>query len=303
MTIPITTGNIPNLLRPGLFSVFGNYNTFPDLWKETYSQHIAKHAVEYDLEMQSLPLAKLKLEGGPIALGDIKQAYESTYQILTYGIGFVITKEAIRDNLYPDQFPQQALNLRNSLSTVKNINGAALFNNAFDPNLSGGADLQPLASTQHPIVGGVVANTFNTATGLNESSLQDTITLMKGWKNVGGLQINTNARKLKVSQYNAYNASKLLNSAYSPASGINAINSIVHDKYIPGGFIVNQFILRPTFWAVLTDEPNGFKYFKKQGLEIDFLTDTSTRNVTVVADERYVFGYSNFRGAIINVGA
>lgn len=303
MSIPITRGNIPNLLRPGLFSVFGNYNTYPDLWKELYSQHVAKHATEYDVEMQGLPLARLKPEGSPISLGDIKQVYESSYQTLTYGIGFVITKEAIQDNVYPEQFPQQSLNLRNSLSTVKNINGASLFNNAFDPIFSVGADGQPLASTQHPITGGVVANTFNAATDMNESSLQDVITLMKGWKSVGGLPINTNARKLLVSQYGAYNGSILLNSAYSPASGINAINPIVHDKYIPGGLVVNQFILRPKFWAVLTDEPNGFKYFRKQGLEIDFLTDTSTRNVTVVADERYVFGYSNPRGAIINIGA
>lgn len=303
MTIPITRGNIPNLLRPGLFSAFGNYNTYGDLWKEAYSQHQARHATEYDLELQGLPLAKLKPEGTHVAMGDMKQAYESSYQSLTYGIGFLITKEAIEDNLYPEQFPQQALNLRNSLSTVKNINGAALFNNAFDPLLSVGSDGQPLASTQHPVVGSTLANTFNAATDVNESSLQDAITLMKGWRSVAGLQINTNARKLLVSQYNAFNASKLLNSAYSPASGINAINAIAHDKYIPGGYVTNQFILRPKFWALLTDEPNGFKYFRKRGLEIDFLTDTGTGNVKVVADERYVFGYSNWRGAIINIGA
>ena len=64
----ITLSNIPSLLRPGLFSVFEDYNIFPQWWREVYTTHRSDKAVEYDLQMQSLPLAQLKSEAGPIAL-------------------------------------------------------------------------------------------------------------------------------------------------------------------------------------------------------------------------------------------
>jgi hypothetical protein len=298
----INRSYIQSLLRPGLYSVFGNYDVYPDLWKEIYSQHVSDKAVEYIVEIQGLGLAQLKPEGNPVALSDMKQFQESSFVNQTYGIGFVITREALRDNQYPDQFPQQALNLRNSLSTVKNTNGAAVFNNAFN-SLSTGADGQPLASTQHPTAVGTLANTFTDNPGLNESSLEDAITIIKGWTNAAGLRINTNALKLLVPQAGAFQASRLLNSQYRMDTGDNTISAIVHDKYIPGGFIANQFILNPKFWGVLTDEPNGFMYFSKEKLDVDFLTDSNTDNVTVRAIERYSFGYANWRGGFFALGA
>src|ERR1700760_224058 len=128
----INRSYITSLLRPGLHAVFGNYNIYPDLWKEFYSQHTSDKAVEYEIEIQGLPLAQLKPDGAPVAMGDMKQVYESSYVNNFYGIGFQITRAAIEDNLYKDQFPQQALNLRNSLATVKNTYGTFFINNAFN---------------------------------------------------------------------------------------------------------------------------------------------------------------------------
>ena len=68
-----------------------------------------------------------------------------------------------------------------------------------------------------------------------------------------------------------------------------------HDKYMPGGYVVNQFITNPNYWFILTDEPNGFKYYLRENLDIDFITDVVTDNVTVSAIERYAFGCSNWR--------
>lgn len=298
----INRSYISSLLRPGLHAVFGNYDIYPDLWKDIYSQHTSDKAVEYEMEMQGLGLAQLKADGAPVALGEMKQVFETQYQNNFYGIGFVITRAAIEDNLYKDQFPQQALNLRNSLATVKNVNGAALFNNAFNLN-SIGSDLQPLASTQHPTANGTLANTFTNGVGLNESSIEDAITIIKGWTNYAGLRINTNTIKLLVPQAGAYQASRLLNSQYRTGTANNDISSIVHDKYMPGGFIVNQFIINPNFWGILTDEPNGFKYFSRTKPEVDFITDPNTDNVTVRIIERYAMNFSNWRAGFFSIGA
>ena len=54
----------------------------------------------------------------------MQQAYETSYVNQYYGISFQITRAAIMDNLYQSEFPQQAMQLRNSLDTLKNVNGA-----------------------------------------------------------------------------------------------------------------------------------------------------------------------------------
>lgn len=293
---------IPALLRPGANTIYGDYNVFPDLWTKIYAHNVAKHAVEYDVEIQGLPLATKKPEGSPTFLADMKQAYITAYTIYTYSIGFQITREAIEDNVYQDQFPQQALNLRNSMSTLKNTNGAYVFNNATNLN-SVGNDGEPLLSTKHPTAQGTLANTFSNGVGLNETSLEEAITMIKQWTNVAGLPIDLSARKLLVPTGLNYQASRLLNTAYRTGTANHDISAIVHDKHIPGGFIVNRFITNPGFWGLITDHPNGFKYFSKVKANVDFLTDTNTDNVMVRILERYAMGYTSWRGFFGSIGA
>jgi hypothetical protein len=298
----INRSNFPTLLRPGLKTVFANYQTYPDLWKRIYSQHISDKAVEYEMEMQGLGLAQSKFDGSSVAAGTMNQAYESSYVNQYYGISFQITRAAIMDNLYQSEFPQQALQLRNSLSTLKNTNAAAVFNNAFTA-ASTGSDGQPLCSTVHPIANGTLANTFNNGVGFNEAAVEDAITLIKSWENMAGLKIDLNSVKVLVPQSRAFDASRIFKSEFRTGSGTNDINALYHDKYMPGGYIINQFITNPNYWFILTDEPNGFKFFQREKLEIDFVTDVVTDNVTVRAIERYCFGYSNWRGAFGSTGA
>jgi len=298
----INRSNIPTLLRPGLISVFGDYNIYPNLWKEIYSQHRSDKAVEYEMEMQGLPLAQPKADGAPVSSGSMQQAYETSYINQYYGISFQITRAAIMDNLYQSEFPQQARQLRNSLDTLKNVNGAFIFNNAFTAS-STVSDGQPLCSQFHPISTGTLANTFANGVQFNEASLEDAITLIKSWSNVAGLPINTSTVKVLVPQSRAFDASRILKSEFRTGTTNNDINAIVHDKYMPGGFVVNQFITNPNYWFVLTDQDNGFKYYLRENLDIDFITDVVTDNVTVRAIERYSFGCSNWRAVFGSQGA
>lgn len=298
----INRSNIPTLLRPGLAAVFGDYNVYPHLWKDIYTQHRSDKAVEYEMEMQGLPLAQIKADGSPVASGSMQQAYETSYVNQYYGISFQITRAAIMDNQYQSEFPQQSMQLRNSLETLKNVNGAYLFNNAFTA-ASTLSDGQPMCSTTHPISTGTLANTFNNGVQFNEAAVEDAITLIKSWANVAGLKINLNSVKALVPQSRAFDAARIFKSEYRTGTANNDINAIVHDKYMPGGYIVNQFLTNPNSWFILTDEANGFKYYLRENLDIDFITDVVTDNVTVRAIERYAFGCSNWRAVFGSVGA
>lgn len=298
----INRSNIPTLLRPGLAAVFGDYNVYPALWKEVYSQHRSDKAVEYEMEMQGLPLAQIKADGSPVSSATMQQAYETSYVNQYYGISFQITRAAIMDNLYQSEFPQQAMQLRNSLDTLKNVNGAFIFNNAFT-SASTVSDGQPLCSTAHPISTGTLANTFANGVQFNEASVEDAITLIKSWANVAGLKINMNSIKALIPQSRAFDAARIFKSEFRTGTANNDINAIFHDKYMPGGYVINQFITNPNFWFILTDEANGFKYYLRENLDIDFITDVVTDNVTVRAIERYAFNCSNWRAVFGSTGA
>jgi hypothetical protein len=298
----INRSNISSLLRPGLVDVFGDWNVYPHLWKDIYSTHTSDKAAEYDLEMQGLPIGQIKADGAQVAQGSFNQAYETSYVHQYYGISFQITRAAIMDNQYQSQFPQQAVQLRNSLSTLKNINAAYIFNNAFGAN-STVSDGQPLCSPIHPISTGTLANTFTNGVSFTESALEDAITMIKSWYNMAGLQINLSSVKTLVPQSRAFDAARIFKSEYRTQTANNDINAIVHDKYMPGGYIVNQFITNPNYWFVLTDEHHGFKHYQRENLDIDFITDVVTDNVTVRALERYSFGCSNWRAVFGSMGA
>ena len=81
-----------------------------------------------------------------------------------------ITKEAIEDNLYQNQFPQQAVSLRNSLRISKNTLSTNVLNNAFNAAYPIG-DGQPVCSENHPIDGGVFSNTFNAHVDFSEAGV------------------------------------------------------------------------------------------------------------------------------------
>lgn len=286
--------DFPSLLRPDLADVFGDWNIFPALWKDIYKTHRSDKAVEYDMEMQGLGLAQLKADGGAVSSSGFNQAYQTSYVHQYYGTSFTITRAAIMDNLYQSQFPQQAMQLRNSLDTLKNINAAYIFNNAFNAN-STVSDGQPLCSTAHPISTGTLANTFSQGVGFTEAAVEDAISVIRGWYNQAGLQIDLKSVKALVPQKQAFNAARIFKSEYQTGTANNDINAIVHDKYMPGGYLVNQFITNPNAWFILTDEQHGFKYYLRENLDIDFITDIVTDNVTVRAIERYSFGCSNWR--------
>lgn len=297
----ISRAYITSLLRPGANTIFGDWEIHGALWKDIYAQYTSNKSIEYDIEIQGLGMAQIKAEGAPFATGEMKQIYTTSYQMLTYGIGFTITREALLDNQYPDQFPQQAMNLRHSLEVVKNVNGAFPFNNALNPALTG-SDGMPLLSSAHPTVNGALANTFTNYVGLNETTLEDLITMVKTWTNVAGLPINLSPVRLLVPPALQYQASRLLNGMDRTATANREISALVHDKYIPGGYSVNRFILNPGFWGFLTDEANGFKYFSKDKPEMDYICDPATNNVSVYMGERYGLGYSNWRSFAGSIG-
>lgn len=293
----INTNQIRNLLRPGLSAVFGSYDDYPAMWSEGYSKHTSKLSFELEVEMKMLGMASLLNEGAPTAFDTMGQRVISKYVHRYVSIGFSVTRQAQKDNLYQERFPLMAKSLKKSMLAAKETLGASLFLNGFNAAFPIG-DGQPLFSTAHPIDGGTYANTPAVQADLNEASLEAAVVTIQQFRDWAGILVKTNPRMLWVPPALQFTAKRILGSDFRVSSPNNDISAIVAGNYIPEGFKVNQYFNSlPSAWYVMTDAPDAFKYFEREAIETEVYTDFATSNLLCKAIERYSFGVSNPRGA------
>jgi len=292
----MNTGDIVSLLRPGLQSVWGQMPTYPAQWTEIYKTYRSEKYQEIDVEMKFLGLADIKPEGANYASDTMAQRVITSYIMKRVGLAFEMTRESFEDNLYKTQFPQQVMSLHQSLSITKDILGTSVLNNAFNTGALLG-DGQPLCSNNHPIDGGVYSNSLagNANVDFSEAGLEAAIIAIQKLPMQSGILAQVMPKKLIVPRELQFAASRLLNSQFRTDTANNDISAVYHGDYIPQGYRVNQYLLSPTAWFILTDANNGMKHFQRTNVSTDVYVNPDNDNIKCKADERYAFGCSNAR--------
>jgi phage major head subunit gpT-like protein len=292
--MPINTGAIANLLRPGVKAIWGDYDRYPSQWSEIYETLTSDKMTEYEVELKMLGLAGFRPEGAPTPIDNMGQRTVTQYTHKYVGLSFIITRQALVDNLYKTRFPTMVKALKTSMAQTKEILGASTLNNGFNTSFPIG-DGKPLFSTTHPIDGGVVANASLVAADLNETSLENAIINIQQSKDAAGLTAMIKPIMLVVPPQLQFVAERLTASAFRVGTANNDINAMYNLGYLPKGYRVNQYLTNPNAWFVLTDAPDGFKHYVREKAEIDVYADFSTDNLMAKAIERYSFGVTNFR--------
>ncbi|WP_376956381.1 Mu-like prophage major head subunit gpT family protein (plasmid) [Azospirillum sp. A26] len=293
----MTTAQVKDLLLPGLNAVFGEYDSLPQQWTEIFDKNTSEMYREVDVEVKLLGLGQLRNEGQSIAYEDMGERYQYVYIHKGVGLGFVMTRYAIRDNLYKSQFAPNTRALKASLQQTKEVYGAAVLNNAMDSTGTYyGGDSKPLLATDHPIDVGTVGNTFTVQAELNETSLQDAIVAIRRFKDAAGLRKLVTPRKMIVPPELQFVAERLLKTELRVGTADNDINALRSMGALPDGYRINDFLTNTKSWYIKTDCPDSLKFFQRDGLETDMFVDFDTDNLKVKATERYSFGWSNFRG-------
>ena len=204
-----------------------------------------------------------------------------------------ITEEAIEDNLYDSLSKRYTKGLARAMAYTKQVKAAAIINNGFNSQFSGG-DGQPLFSTVHPLVsGGTNSNTFSTSPDLNETSLEAATIQIAGWTDERGLLIAAKPRKLVVPPNQMFVAKRLLDTELRVGTSDNDINALKAMGTISEGFKVNHFLTDTHGYYILTDVPNGLKMFERTPLQNSMDGDFDTGNVRYKSRERYSFGWSD----------
>ncbi len=287
----ISLSQIRDLLFPGLKDVKGNYEMIPTQYTQVFDKGTSKMALERTVQARYLGLASIKNEGAATAFDNgagERYVYNQEHQEI--GLGYAITRKAIDDNLYKEQFNPMNLGLVESFNQTKEILGATVLNTATTYNSGIGGDGVALCSTLHPIDGGYNSNTFSTQLDLNESALESASIQIRGFKNQAGLKIFARSRKLIVPPQLEYVAVRLLNTELRPGTANNDVNAIKDTGSYREGYAVMDFLTSQYAWFVRTDKA-GLNYLERIPYETDMQVDPITGNLLVIGYERYSFGY------------
>jgi hypothetical protein len=189
------------------------------------------------------------------------------------------------------------------MAYTKQTKAAAVLNNGFDTDYTGG-DGQPLFSDAHPLVsGGTNSNIPSTPADLNETSLEAAVIQIAAWTDERGLLIAAKPRKLVVPPSLMFVATRLLETELRVSTADNDINALKSNGSIPEGYAVNHFLTDTDAWFLTTDVPNGLKHFVRTPMATGMDGDFDTGNVRYKARERYSFGWSDPLGMYGSAGA
>ena len=241
--------------------------------------------------------AQVKGEGAGVAFDSAQETFTARYTMETVALAFAITEEAIEDNLYDRLASRYTKALARSMSNAKQVKAVEpLINGLPSTATFNSGDGVALFSTAHPTIAGTFQNTLTTQADLNETSLEQALIDIAGMTDERGLRVAARAVKMVVPSENQFNADRLMKSQGRTGTADNDINAIVSMGMVPQGYRVNNYLTDSDSWYLMTDVPNGMKYFNRAPLTTAMEGDFDTGNVRYKARERYVFGVSDPRG-------
>ena len=303
----ISTGSVPRLLQEGVKSVFGNALKEHDpKWPMMFESLSSTKAFEVDVQLEGFTRAFEKTEGDDITFDSRRQGFTPKYPHITFAKGYIVTEEALEDELY-GQLDKGARALARVMNITKEIEGAAVYNNGFDSAFTMiDGDGQPLFSTAHPNgpSGGTYSNRLAIDADLSEASLEDMLSIIQTMTDARGLPAALQASKLVVAAgQSSFNAQRILGSVLQNDTGNNATNAVRDMNSVRDGWMSNPFLTDADSWFLMSDVEDGMKYYTRRAVRFGQDNAFTSGNARFKADERYSFGWSQARGAFGTPGA
>ena len=307
MSVPITRGDLAKLLWPGLNAIFGQeYAQHPVIYDKLFMYNKSSKAYEEDVGLVGTGLVPIKTEGAPIILDSMSQGFIKRYTHLTYASGFKVTMEAYEDNQYTlsQQMIRSPRALAYSMRQTKETVAANIFNRGFTSTYAG-ADGKELFATDHPNgggAGGTYQNELSTSADLSEAALEQASIDMGGWTNDKGLKINAQIKLLLVPVALKFEAYRITKSVLRPGTADNDVNALRAMGTIPD-IQVSSYLTDTDAWFLLTDVPDGLKWFDRMADTFDTDNEFLTKDAIYTGMFRCAFGWTDPKGGYASPGA
>jgi hypothetical protein len=301
----ITTGSHPKALWPGVATWFGiSYDEFPEEYKDIFDVFTSDKNYEEDVQSYGFGLASIKDQGDSVSYTDVTQGPTKRYTHVVYGLGYIVTREEIEDNLYAELARKRAAALAFSMRTTKELVHANVWNRCTTSGYTG-ADGVVLLSDSHVTKGATQSNILSPAADLSETSLEDLNIMIMTAKDDLGIQVPLMAKSLHIAPNEWFEANRILKSVLQSLTSNNAINVLKSTNAIPGGIKVNHYFTDTDAYFLKTNIPadEGFKSYQRRAREFTKDNDFDTENAKAKATERYTASWTNWRVCYGTIGA
>ncbi|MDH5426186.1 MAG: Mu-like prophage major head subunit gpT family protein [Gammaproteobacteria bacterium] len=306
----INTSSYARALQEGVHSWFQMARTeHPEQYSRIFEVKKSRKAFEEVMQYTGLGMLSAKSEGGSVAYEDSKQGWLSRFNHVTYGLGFIVTLEAMEDDLYDVIAETHTKALGKSVRITKETIAANVLNRASNTAYGGGDGSSLLASaaytdTSHPFVGGgSFTNAPAAGTDLSEAALEDACVALGKFTDDKGLRSAVMPKQLIIPVDSQFEAERILNTDMRVATADNDLNAIKSLGKIPGGFVVNNYITDTDMWLVQTDAENGLCWFDRRPESFTQDNDHDTDNLKYKATFRASAYWSNPQCVYGSMGA
>ena len=305
----VTTSSFAKSLWPGVNTWYGQaYAEYPVEWDKLFEKNTSRRAFEEDVGTSGLGLAVVKDQAGSITYDSMKQGFTSRYNHVTYGLGFIVTREAFDDDMYDVVAKKKAQSLAFSMRQTKEIIGANVYNRAFNTSYLGGDGATLVAcaaggSASAPNVsGGTYTNGPSAAVDLSEAALEQACIDIAGFTNDRGLKIAVRPQKLIIPKELMFEADRILKTDGRVGTDLNDLNALKTLGVIPK-VVTNHYLTDTDAWFIRTNVKHGMKYFERRADSFEMDNDFDTENAKYKATARYSFGWTDPRGLYGSAGA
>ena len=299
----ITTASFAKALWPGVNKWYGDaYAEFSPQWPALFEKNTSRRAFEEDVGVSMFGLPTIKAEGAAISYDSSRQGFTSRYNHVVYALGFIVTREAVDDDLYDVVGKQKAKSLAFSMRQNKEIVAANVYNRAFNTSYVGGDSATLIASaggggsaSHANVAGGTWTNGVAAAVDLSEAALEQAVIDIRGFQNDRGLKVNAKAKCLIIPKELMFEAQRILKTEGQVYSADNTLNALKTMGVIPE-VIVNDYLTDTDAWFIRTNVQDGLKYFERDGDSFAMDEDFDTENAKYRARSRFSFGWTDPRG-------
>jgi hypothetical protein len=292
----ITTGAHPKALWPGIKEWWGrSYAEHQEEYVDLFDKETSDKAYEEDVEITGFGLAPVKNQGTAINYDTESQGSVTRYTHVAYALGYIVTFEELRDDLYEVVSKRRAKQLAFSMRQTKENVAANVYNRAFTSPYVGG-DGQVMIASTHPSLSGSQSNLLTNAADISEASIEDlTVQIMQATNN-RGLKINLMPQSIHVSPSQWYETNRVLKSVLQSNTAENNINVLKATNVFPKGIKMNHYFSSATAWFIRTNAPTSVKMYERDAIMFDQDNEFNTKNALAACYERYSFGWSDWRG-------
>jgi hypothetical protein len=299
----INRGAFGKSLWPGIKTWYGEtYAEYPEIHTSLFEKETSDKAFEEEVGYSGFGVAAQINEGESVVYDEAMQGFVTRYNMLKYGLGFIITSEMIDDDQYMIVAKKRAKALAYSMRQTKEIIGHNVYNLAFTGGPTYG-DGVSMINSAHPLKsGGTSSNVLSTPADLSEAALEQAVIDLMLFTNDRGLRIQTRPKKLVIPVQLVFDAQRILKSPLRSDSADNDINALKHLGYFEN-IIVSPYLTSSKAWYVLTDCPDGLKYFERKADDFKDDSDFDSDNLKYKATARYAFGVTDWRAIYGSPGA